>query len=103
MRRLLSAALLSAAFTGAGHAQDDGTGRDLERVLTFETEHQGTYPRGWGGVPLTTIAVDPVMVHSGRWSARIERTAASAGEFSTLTKVIPIAFAGSRIEWRGFL
>jgi hypothetical protein len=50
-----------------------------------------------------TVSVDDAIVHSGRWSARLERTAASPQAFSTLTKTIPVDFAGTTIEWRGFL
>ena len=43
-------------------------------------------------------------MHSGRWAARLERTAGAGGQpFSTLTRSIPIDFAGTTIEWRGFL
>jgi C-terminal processing protease CtpA/Prc len=42
-------------------------------------------------------------VHGGQWSARLERTAASPQAFSTLTTAIPVDFAGTTIEWRGFL
>ena len=72
-------------------------------MLTFETAHSGVLPAGWGGGPAGTLSVDGAVVHGGRWSARLERTAASPQAFSTLTKVIPVDFAGTTIEWRGFL
>ncbi len=43
------------------------------------------------------------MVHSGRWSARIERNAASPNDFSTLTNSIPVNFSGTTIELSGFI
>jgi hypothetical protein len=49
------------------------------------------------------VSVDDAIVHGGRWSARLERTAASPQAFSSLTKTIPMDFAGTTIEWRGFL
>jgi C-terminal processing protease CtpA/Prc len=72
-------------------------------MLRFEMEHGGTSPRGWGGGPAGTIFVDGQVVHGGRWSVRLERDASSPSGFSTITKSIPIDFAGARIEWRGFL
>jgi hypothetical protein len=36
-----------------------------------------------------TIFADGEIVHGGRWSVRLERSAASAQAFSTLTKAIP--------------
>ena len=103
MRTLLSAALISAALIVPGRAQNQGAGRELEPILTFETAHNGTSPAGWGGGPPATIFVDGEIVHGGRWSVRLERTAASAQAFSTLTKAIPVEFGGTTIEWRGFL
>ena len=104
MRHLLLAALLCAAAIAPGAAQNAAPGRELESTLTFETTHSGTMPSGWGGGPPGTIAVDGEIVHGGRWSARLERTATNAqANFSTLTRSIPIEFSGNTIEWRGFL
>jgi C-terminal processing protease CtpA/Prc len=72
-------------------------------MLSFEMEHSGTAPSGWSGGPVGTIFVDGTIVHSGRWSVRLERDATSPQGFSTITKTTPIDFAGTRIEWRGFL
>jgi C-terminal processing protease CtpA/Prc len=102
MRHLLLA-LTCAALTVPGQAQNSNSRSELEAVLSFETEHIGTSPRGWGGGPVGTIFVDGQIVHSGRWSVRLERDATSPQGFSTLTKNIPLDFAGTRIEWRGFL
>ena len=100
---VISAALLIAATIGPGQAQNASVGRELEAILTFETTHNGNAPSGWGGGPPSTIFVDGETVHSGRWSARLERNAAGSQPFSTLTRSIPIEFSGNTIEWRGFL
>ena len=90
-------------LTVPGQTQNADPGPELEGMLTFETAHSGTLPAGWGGGPAGTVSVDDAIVHGGRWSARLERTAASPQAFSTLTKTIPVDFAGTTIEWRGFL
>ena len=81
---------------GAEHA-------DLARVLSFEAQPNGTLPGGWGGGPLNTIAVDDKVVHGGKRSVRLERREDASQQFSTLTKALPVDFAGTRIELRGFL
>jgi C-terminal processing protease CtpA/Prc len=86
-----------------GGAQFPTAGPELETQLNFETEHPGKTPRGWGGGPPGTIVVDEEIVHGGRWSARLERTASSPDGFSTMTSALPVDFAGTTIEWRGFL
>jgi hypothetical protein len=75
----------------------------LAEILSFETEHPSGRPGGWGGGPPGTIFADDKIVHGGRWSARIERQTDSASTFSTLTNSIPVDFAGTSIELRGFL
>ena len=102
MRRLLLL-LATAALSLPTQAQNITAGPELDATLRFETEHPGTSPSGWGGGPVGTIHVDGQIVHSGRWSARLERDATSPSEFSTLTKAITIDFTGATIEWRGFL
>jgi hypothetical protein len=102
MRRLM-AALICAGLTIPGLAQNANSGPELEAILNFETEHSGASPRGWGGGPPGTIFVDGQIVHGGRWSVRLERDAASPNGFSTISKAVPIDFAGTTIEWRGFL
>jgi C-terminal processing protease CtpA/Prc len=102
MRRFLLA-LGCVALTMPGYTQSPDSPSDLGAVFSFETEHGGTSPRGWGGGPPGTIFVDGAIVHEGRWSARLERDAASPGGFSTITKAIPMDFTATSIEWRGFL
>ena len=47
---------------------------ELGRTVTFETGRWNGEPGGWGGGPPGTIFADDAVVHSGRWSARLERT-----------------------------
>jgi C-terminal processing protease CtpA/Prc len=69
----------------------------LAEILSFETEHAGGAPQGWGGGPPGTIFVDGKIVHGGRWSARIERHLDSPDQFSSMTKSIPMDFTGKPI------
>ncbi len=97
--------LLAACWTTVGSAQPAAppVSADLARIFTFETDHPGGVPRGWGGGPPDTVVADGEVVHSGRWSGRLERTAASPGPFSSLTLSLPMEFAGRNVEWRGYL
>src|ERR1700679_90959 len=72
-------------------------------LFDFEGDSAGAAPAGWWGGPVGTVLVDGNIAYSGQRSVRIERKADSAGSFSTLTKSLPMDFAGSSIEWRGFL
>jgi C-terminal processing protease CtpA/Prc len=76
---------------------------DLTAILSFETEHPGGAPGGWNIAPPGSVLVDGAIVHRGRWSARIERPAGSAGSLSGITKSIPMDFKGKMLEMRGFL
>jgi C-terminal processing protease CtpA/Prc len=89
-------------------AQEGKSGKPPDRfnlaaALGFEVEPVGGIPGGWGGGPSGTIFADDKVVHGGRWSARIARNADSPGNFSSITKSIPMDFSGSNIELRGFL
>jgi hypothetical protein len=75
----------------------------LEQMLSFEAGDNSGSPRGWGGGPRETLFSDDKVVHGGKWAARLERDASSAGKFSTLTTNMPVDFAGQRVELRGFL
>ena len=80
------------------------TRAELEAALSFEVPPTSSgAPGGWTGGPPETIFADDKVVHSGRWSARIERHPGSSGTFSTITKSIPMNFSGVNIELRGFL
>jgi C-terminal processing protease CtpA/Prc len=76
---------------------------DLDPILSFEGSTAGGVAAGWGGGPAGTLFADDEIVHGGSWAGRIERTAESPGEFSALTTMIPMDFAGTTIELRGFL
>jgi hypothetical protein len=76
---------------------------ELGPILSFETPQTGTMPRGWTGGPPETIFVDNTIVHGGQWAARLERSASSSQDFSTITKAIAADISGTTIEWRGFL
>jgi C-terminal processing protease CtpA/Prc len=100
--------LILGLAVGLSHAQvpDPEQARSevvLGNVLNFEAEPNGTLPGGWGGGPRDTLFVDELMPRSGKRAARIERTAASAEAFSTMTKSLPVGFSGNRIELRGYL
>jgi C-terminal processing protease CtpA/Prc len=100
--------LTCAALTLAGAAEDAKPAKSsdpfgLAEILSFETAQPDTSPAGWGGGPAGTLFVDGKIVHGGRWSARIERGAESSGQFSSLSKSIPMDFTGRQIELRGYL
>jgi hypothetical protein len=76
---------------------------ELARILSFEGEHTGGFPAGWGGNPRETISLDDKVVHGGKWSVRLERHADAKGDFSTLTKGLPLDFTGQTVVWRGYL
>jgi C-terminal processing protease CtpA/Prc len=100
--------LFSNSSNIAGRAQDATPSKsadhsELAAALAFEAEPKGNMPGGWGGGPQETIFVDEKVVHGGRWAARIERTPASTNNFTSVTKSIPVDFAGATIELRGFL
>lgn len=75
----------------------------VEKILGFEDEQGGPVPTGWSGGPAGTVVADKSVAHSGQRSVRLERSADSKGAFSTLTKALPMDFAGAKIELRGFL
>jgi len=79
-----------------------GESDSLETILTFEASEEGAL-KEWEGGPAATLSPDSQIVHGGKWSARIERDAASEREFSAINKWIPMDFAGAHIELRGFL
>src|ERR1017187_5347699 len=78
------------------------TAASLERVLNFEADPAGSTLTGWGSNNATTT-LDDQIVHSGKWSARIERRAGAAGAFGGISKMLPMDFGGGMIELHGFL
>jgi C-terminal processing protease CtpA/Prc len=71
--------------------------------LAFEGSPVAALPPGWSGGPPGTLFSDDKVFHGGERAGRLERTAASATDFSRFTATIPMDFAGSTLELRGFL
>ena len=78
------------------------TSRNVEKILGFEAEDGAVLPVGWSSSS-TGIAADNKTVHSGQWSARLERGPDSADNFSTMWVTLPMDFNGQTIELRGYL
>src|SRR5262249_25157375 len=72
----------------------------FERIDSVSVLGTGTLVPGYPG---GTCFLDSVTVHSGRRSARMERTGKSASTFSNVGWVLPVDFAGTRLELRGWL
>jgi hypothetical protein len=89
------------ALASLGVAQTP-TRQNLADILGFENGQPGTFPAGWTGGPAGDILTDDQVVHRGKYSRRIERNASSSGTFSSVTSGLPLDFAGTTIEWRGF-
>ena len=75
---------------------------DLEATLTFESSTEERL-EGWGGNPPGTVFSDSQEVHGGERAARLERDAASGGDFTAIAVVVPRDFEGEEIELRGWL
>jgi Peptidase family S41 len=109
MRTLIRSALalpwlLSVTLASPSPQQQPAAGRpELAGLLDFEAEHVGGVPKGWGGGPPGTFAVDGQIVHGGRWALRIDRKDTSPETFTAVTKMLPIDFTGTQLELRGFL
>jgi len=98
------ASLLTVTLSLAYWSFQQTAGRpEFAGLLDFEAQHSADAPKGWGGGPPGTFAVDGQIVHGGRWALRIERDEKSPGGFTSVTKMIPIDFAGTSLELRGFL
>ena len=74
----------------------------IQDSLAFAPVDKGTMPNGWYANPPGTVSVDNQVVHSGKWSVRFDRTSASEGGFSVITRSIPVDFAGAEVELRGY-
>jgi C-terminal processing protease CtpA/Prc len=78
------------------------TRQNIVTILGFENNtSSGVFPAGWLGN--TGIVADDQVAHSGKYSARIERSASSTPSFWTITQFIPIDFTGTTIQWRGWI
>ena len=102
MKRCTLFALLF-AFTPFLPGQTPSPRLTVQASLPFAPKDKTTVPDGWFINPPDTVHLDDQIVHSGRWSARFDRDAASGGGFSVITKGLPVDFAGGEIELRGFL
>jgi len=93
--------------TCATFAQTNGTEAPsrstIQRFLGFEQQNSDSRPTGWFGGPDVTVFADSDEVHSGHWSARLERGPESPEKFSALTRILPIDFTGQQIELLGYL
>ena len=96
--RLLAVLIL---FGGAAAAQTINR-QNLAAFLGFENGRPGLPPPGWGSSP-GTVFIDDQIVHGGLLSARMERTATTAGEFSSFSATIPVDFGRQTIQWRGYI
>lgn len=95
--------LLWLALVWPGHSQTY-TRQNIAMILGFENNSRaGVFPAGWLGNTTVGIVTDDQFVHSGKYSARFDRTASSTPSFSTITQYIPIDFAGTTIQWRGWI
>lgn len=92
----LSLSAGNGALAHAATADDD--------TLSFEIRDPiGGGSAGWGGGPAVTLFRDSVVVHGGRWAARIERGAAAERDFSSITRDLPVTFAGDSIVLSGWI
>jgi hypothetical protein len=87
-------------LTASGHSQP---AVPLAAVLNSETDHPRGRPGGWFMAPPECAFADEKIVHGGRWSARIERPAGSSGNFSGISKNLPLAVQGQQITLRAFV
>lgn len=95
--------LLWLALVWPGHSQTY-TRQNIATIFGFENNSlAGVFPPGWIGNTVVGIVTDNQFVHGGKYSARIDRTASSTPSFSTITQSIPIDFAGTTIQWRGWI
>ena len=80
------------------------TRQNIATILGFENNSRaGVFPAGWNGNTTAGIIADDQVVHSGKYSARIDRTASSTPSFSGIAQSIPADFSGNTIFWRGWI
>jgi C-terminal processing protease CtpA/Prc len=93
--------LLCLALAWLGQAQTYSR-QNIATIFGFENNTAaGVAPVGWGANP--GIVTDNQVVHSGKYSCRIQRTPTSASNFWTISQTIALNFAGSTITWRGWI
>src|ERR1700730_15045422 len=95
--------LLWLALVAPGYSQTY-TRQNIATILGFENNSRaGVFPAGWSGNTTAGIVADDQLVHSGKYSARIDRTASSTPSVSGIAKSIPVDFSGKTIFWRGWI
>lgn len=74
----------------------------VQQFLGFE-DQTSTALTGWYMNPQGTVSADNSVAHTGRWSVRLQRDAQSPGNFSVITRSLPVDFKGGTVELRGYL
>jgi hypothetical protein len=98
-------AILAALFLAAGApvlAQTSVSRATVQQSLGFEDQTSAALT-GWYANPPGTVTADDSIVHTGKWSVRLQRDAQSAGTFSVITRKLPVDFQGGTVELRGDL
>jgi len=90
-------------IAGAAVAQDCGSLRLSAAMLGFENEAANGMPGGWSGWPVGTVSADAGEKHGGSRSLRFTRDEKSIGDFSAVSRVVPIDFEGEDIVLAGWL
>ena len=101
MKALIVAAVLLGVSVSVV-AQTTSSRATVQQALGFE-DQTGAALAGWHTNPAGTVSADNSVAHSGKWSARLERDARSEGNFSVMTRSLPVDFAGGVVELRGWL
>jgi hypothetical protein len=91
--------LVFAALDVPGTAQVDRL--RLQPLLDFETQVLPGPPRGW--YSSAGFVADDQTVHGGKWAARIDRTASTPDQFSTITLSVPSDFEGDSVEVHAYI
>jgi hypothetical protein len=97
--RLLPTVVLLMILPVAGQA---GPG-PVAPLLDFEQGAEGGLPTGWAAFAEGTVFADSLVVHSGRWSARLERDGRSEETWALMSAATSEARKGSFITLRGYL
>jgi beta-lactamase regulating signal transducer with metallopeptidase domain len=93
----------SLAQTSAQPTNDPHVSRaNVQPSLGFE-EQTSTKLTGWFANPADTVFADDRVVHTGRWSARLQRNAQSKRTYSVISRSMPLDFQGHVVELRGYL
>ncbi len=83
-------------------AQSTVSRANLQQSMGFEDQTNAALT-GWHTYPPDTVSADRSISHTGGWSVRLQRDSQSSGNFSVLTRSLPIDFQGHTVELRGYL